>query len=395
MLTLSRAIVYAQSAGTCAGMSTGQLANLNGFVPFQGTGSLWNADISNAPVDPNSAKIINFIGASTQVHADFGAGLWNRSSIGIPYEIVAGTQPRVPIRVGQYRDQSDPGPMPVPHGALIQGYPEPGDRDRHVLLLDKDNCFLFELYYSYPQPEGGWTADSTAIWDMTIDEKRPYSWTSADAGGLPIFAGLTRYDEVAAGAIHHALRFTAPGTQAAFVAPASHWTSSDTNPDAPPMGTRLRLKASFDVSQFSPVNRVILTALQTYGIILADEGKAIYINGAPDSRWDNGDLAKLRKLTASDFEVVQMGAIYTSKNLPSGALPVIASFSSDPPRLKRGHSTTLKWKVSDSEYNIISPTLGVVRGNGIRVRPHATTTYRLYSTNSYGRATATSTVTVH
>ena len=218
-------------------MTVGQLSSLNGFVPFA-SGSLWNTDISAAPVDPNSANIINYIGANVTLHPDFGSGKWAGSSIGIPYQIVAGTQAAATIRLEAFPDESDPGPIPVPSKALIEGYPRPGTGDRHVLVLEKDGCWLYELYNSHRVNSKKWKADATAFWDMTADERRPYTWTSADAAGLPIFLGLVRYDEVAAGAINHALRFTVPVSQHAFVAPASHWASSVTDPSAPPMGTR-------------------------------------------------------------------------------------------------------------------------------------------------------------
>ena len=232
------------------------------------------------------------------LHPDFGAGTYAGQSIGIPYQIVAGTQSKVIVNLGAYADESDPGPMPIPSNALIEGYPKPGTGDRHVLVLDKDGCWLYELYNSHHRKNGSWSADSTAVWDMTIDPQRPYTWTSADAAGLPIFTGLVRYDEVAAGAIDHAIRFTVPVSQQAFTPPASHWASSVTDPDAPPMGARLRLKASFDISSFSPQNQVILTALKKYGMILADNGSAIYLSGAPDSRWNNSDLHLLGSVTA-------------------------------------------------------------------------------------------------
>ena len=385
---------YAQAPGTCAGMTAGQLASLNGFVPFQGTGSLWNTDISAAPVDPNSDNIINFIGTSVTLHPDFGSDLYDGSSIGIPYQVVAGSQPMVPIVFGLYPDESDPGPMPIPGNALIEGYPEPGSGDRHVLVLDKDSCWLYELYSSYPEANGRWKADSSAVWNMMIDEQRPYTWTSADAAGLPIFAGLARYDEVAAGAINHALRFTVPVSQQAFVAPASHWASSNTDPSAPPMGTRLRLRADFDISGFSAQNQVILTALKRYGMILADNGSAIYISGAPDDRWNNDDLHNLGSIAASDFEVMELGTIYTPGNVPAGAAPTISSFTASPAAVRRRRSITLSWNVSDSEYSIISPTIGAVRGASAAVVVSKTTTFTLYSTNQFGRATRTVTVKV-
>lgn len=387
------ATLQAQS-GTCAGMSLGPGASLNGFVPFPAT-SLWNTDISATPVDPNSANIINYIGASTTLHPDFGAGTFAGSTLGIPYQVEAGSQAKVLVKLGAYASQSDPGPMPIPANALIEGYPNPGNGDRHVLALDKDGCWLYELYHAYSLKTGGWKADSTAIWDMTISEQRPYTWTSADAAGLPIFVGLARYDEVAAGAINHALRFTVPTTQQAFVAPASHWASSTTDQNAPPMGTRLRLKASFDISGFSTANKVILAAMKKYGLILADNGSGIFISGAGDSRWNNNDLNNLKPITASDFDVVQMGTIYTPANVPTGSSPSIGSFTASPSTISAGMSSMLSWTVTGAIYTIVSPDAGPVRGTVAIVTPAVTTTYTLYATNQYGRTTKTVTVTVH
>ncbi len=275
-----------------------------------------------------SNNLINYIGASVKLHPDFGAGTFGGQSIGIPYQIVGVTQSKVSVKLSASPDESDPGPMPIPSNALIEGFPAPGDGDRHVLVIDKDGCWLYELFNSNLLNSGNWSADSAAIWDLTIDEQRPYTWTSADAAGLPIFLGLARYDEVSSGAINHALRFTVPVTRQAFTPPASHWASSVTDPNAPPMGMRLRLKADFDSSSFSAANQAILTALKTYGMILADNGSAIYISGAPDNRWSNSDLGNLKTLTASDFEVVAMDQIYTEfSNVPTGPPPTITSFA--------------------------------------------------------------------
>jgi hypothetical protein len=392
-LQLSSTTSALAASGTCSGMSVGQLTSLNGFVPFQAS-SLWNTDISSAPLASNSANIINYIGSTVTLHPDFGSGLYEGSSIGIPYEIVSGSQAKVNITLGAYGDESDPGPMPVPSNALIEGYPAPGDGDRHVLVLDKDNCWLYEMFNSHELSVANWSADSTAIWDMTINAQRPYTWTSADAAGLPIFPGLVRYDEVAAGAINHAVRFTVPVSQQAFTAPASHWASSVTDPDAPPMGTRLRLQASFDISGFSQANQVILTALKKYGMILADNGSAIYISGAPNSGWNNDDLHNLTSLTGADFDVVTTGPVYTESNVPSGASPAIGAFNTSATYIRKGGSVTLSWSTTGAIYNIISPTVGPVRGTSIMVSPNTTTTYTLYSTNQYGRNTATVTVAV-
>ena len=394
-LTVLRPITNAPALAqsTCSGMTVGQLTSLNGFVPFP-PDSLWNTDISAAIVDPNSANIINFIGSGVSLHPDFGSGTYAGHSIGIPYQIVGGAQPKVAIRLDAYAGESDHRPMPIPYDALIEGYPKPGSGDRHVLVLDRHGCWLYELYNSHRLTKPQWSADSAAIWDMTANEQRPFTWTSADAAGLPIFPGLARYDEVAAGAINHALRFTVPITRQAFTPPASHWASSNTNPDAPPMGLRLRLKASFDISGFSPINQVILTTLKKYGMILADNGSAIYISGAPDPRWDNSDLGNLKTVSASNFEVLLMDPVYTSSSVPSGPPPVINSFTANRTSIFAGHAVTLSWSTSDASYNVISPLVGPVRGASVSVTPSATTTFVLRSTNQYGRTSASVTVTV-
>jgi hypothetical protein len=377
----------------CSVMAPGQGGSLNGFVPFPAD-SLWNKDISSAPVDPNSTALINFIGASVTIHPDFGSGLYQGSSIGIPYVVVDSTQPFVPINFTAYGDESDPGPMPVPANAPIEGYPNPGNGDRHVLVLDNNNCWLYELYSASPGSGGAWNAASAAVWDLQNDEQRPWTWTSADAAGLPIFPGLIRYDEVAAGHINHAIRFTLQFSRAAFVPPASHWASTSTQAMAAPMGMRLRLKSSFDVSTFSSANQVILNAMKKYGMIMADNGSSMYISGAPDDRWSNDGLHSLGSVTASDFEVVEMNPIYTSSNVPTGASPSISSFTATPSTTSAGSSVTLNWSASGASYFVISPSVGAVRGNSVKVSPSQTTTYTLAATNQFGRSTATVTVTV-
>jgi hypothetical protein len=373
-------------------MGLGQSASLSGFVPFPAD-NLWNQDISNAPVDPNSAAIINFIGAGIGLHPDFGSGLYNGSSIGIPYLVVGSQQRMVPISFTAYGDESDPGPMPIPVTADIEGYPAPGNGDRHVLVLDNNNCWLYELYSSYPN-SASWNAGSAAVWDLSADEQRPHTWTSADAAGLPIFPGLARYDEVAAGQINHALRFTLQSSRAAFVPPASHWAANSTNALAAPMGMRLRLKASFDISSFSASNQVILTALQKYGMIMADNGSSMYISGAPDDNWNNDDLHNLGSVTAADFDVIQMNPIYTAANVPSGASPVINSFTASAPSVSASKPVTLNWNVTGASYLIVSPDIGAIRGTSVSVSPAQSTTYTLYATNAYGRTTATVNITV-
>jgi hypothetical protein len=378
---------------SCSGMSPGQGGNLNGFVPFPAD-NLWNKDISAAPVDPNSSAIINFIGTGIGLHPDFGSGLYRGQSIGIPYFVVGSQQGPVPITFTAYGDESDPGPMPIPVTAWIEGYPTPGNGDRHVLVLDSNNCWLYELYSSFPNA-ASWNADSAAVWDLTADEQRPYMRTSADAAGLPIFPGLVRYDEVAAGEIRHALRFTLQSSRAAFVPPASHWAANSSNALAAPMGMRLRLKASFDISLFSAANQVILTALKKYGMIMADNGSSMFISGAPDDRWDNSDLHNLGSVTAADFEVLQMNPVYKAANLPSGANPAITSFTASSQAVSPGMPVTLSWNVSGASYLILSPDIGAVRGRSTTVAPAQSTMYTLYATNRFGRTTATINITVH
>ncbi len=263
------------------------------------------------PVDPNSANLISSIGVNTGLHPDFGT-VYNGASNGIPYIIVAGTQSRVAINYTAYGDESDPGPYPVPPNAPIEGGPN-SQGDRHVLVIDRDNWKLYELGYAFPINNGtSWNANCGAVFDLNSNALRPAGWTSADAAGLPIFPGLVRYDEVfEQGVIAHALRFTVQNTRRAYVYPARHYASSNASPNLPPMGMRVRLKASFDVSGFSPAMQVILRAMKKYGMIVADNGSNWYFSGAPDPRWNDDELSTLKTIKGSNFEVVQMGTVVT------------------------------------------------------------------------------------
>jgi hypothetical protein len=283
-------------------------ASLNGRRPFPADNP-WNQDISSAPVDPRSATLIAACG-STNLHPDFGT-VWNGAPNGIPYIVVKGDQARVPVEF-EYADESDAGPYPVPADAPVEGGPN-GSGDRHVLVLDRDAWRLYELFDAHPIDGGRrWRAGSGAVFDLSSNALRPAGWTSADAAGLPIFPGLVRYDEVVErGEIQHALRFTCPRTRRAYVAPARHFASSSTDPNLPPMGMRVRLRASFDVSTFPPEVRVMLNAMKRYGMFLADNGSSWYVSGAPDSRWSDENLAALRRVPGSAFEVVQMGTVVT------------------------------------------------------------------------------------
>jgi hypothetical protein len=233
------------------------------------------------------------------------------------------------------------------------------------------------------------------VWDLTANQQRPWTWTSADAAGLPIFPGLARYDEVAAGQIRHALRFTLQHSRAAMVPPASHWAANSSDPNAAPMGMRMRLKANFNVAGYSAANQVILNALKKYGMIMADNGSSLYLSGAPDSRWDNNDLHQLGNVKTSDFEVVQMSPVYTSANVPRGAAPTIGSFTASPAATGATGTVTLSWAVNGASYVIISPQVGAVRGTSVSVVPGQSTTYTIYATNQYGRTTASVAVTVN
>jgi hypothetical protein len=374
-------------------MSLGAGASLGGFVPFP-PDSLWNTDISSAPVDPNSSAVINFIGSGIGIHADFGSGQNQGSTIGIPYLIVGAQQPPVTVNFTAFGSESDPGPMPIPVTAPIEGYPNPGTGDRHVLVLNNSNCFLYELFSSSASGNT-WNAASAAVWDLLSNEQRPYTWTSADAAGLPIFPGLARYDEVAAGKIPHAFRFTLQQSRAAFIPPASHWAANSSNALAAPMGMRMRLKAGFDVSAYSATNQVILNALKKYGMIMADNGSNMYLSGTPDVRWDNNDLHALGQVKSSDFEVIQMTPLYTQSNLPSGVAPQITSFTASSNSIAAGTQVTLSWVASGASYLIVSPDAGAVRGATVSVTPAQNTTYTLYATNAFGRTTATVSITVH
>lgn len=277
--------------------------------------NIWNVAIDDLPVHPNSAAMIDAIGHDRNFHPDFGSGIWppeDGGPIGIPYVIVTGNQPKVPISF-YYPDESDPGPYPIPPNPPIEGGPN-SDGDRHILVLDEDNCLLYEVYDAYPQADGSWAAGSGAIYDLNSHALRPEGWTSADAAGLPILPGLVRYDEVMSGQINHAIRFTAPETRRAYVWPARHHASDLTGEQYPPMGQRFRLRADFQVSGYAPEVQVILRAMQTYGIILADNGSPWYLSGVPDERWDNDILRQLRQLAGDDFEAVDVSSLMIDRD---------------------------------------------------------------------------------
>jgi len=258
----------------------------------------WNQEVSGLPVNANSSAYINSIGASRGLHADFGETV----SYGIPYNIADNSTPKYSVTF-DYDDESDHALYPIPDDVKMEG-----PSDAHILVIQKDECKLYELFAA-EKTSGGWHAGSGAIWDLTSNALRPEGWTSADAAGLPIFPGLVRYDEVAAGVINHAIRFTAPSTQRAYIHPATHYASSSTNPSLPPMGLRVRLKADYDISDLPPQAKVIATAMKKYGMILADNGSSWFFQGAWDAGWNDDDLNTLKGIPGSAFEALETGGL--------------------------------------------------------------------------------------
>jgi hypothetical protein len=384
------------SAGpACGNMSTGNGASLNGYVPFPSS-NLWNTNIATAAVDSNSAAIISVLTGS-HLHPDFSNVV--DGNYGIPYVVVdSNVTPGVAVTMTTYQSESDITRYPVPSTAPIEGFPAncTTTGDNHLIVIDKTKCWIYETWQTQ-LCNGAWSAANGAIWDLTSNEHRPYGWTSADAAGLPIFPGLVRYDEVAAGAINHAFRMTLAHTKSDsnggyFVAPATHAAGNNSGTDNI-MGMRLRLKASFDISSFSAANQVILTAMKNYGMIVADNGSNMYFQGAPDARWDDNDLNALKAIDASNFDVVQMRTAYDDATAPTGAVPTISSFTASQTTVTAGTPVTLSWTVANDSYDYID-VVGPVRGGTQTVTPAATTIYTLNSTNQYGRATMSVTVNV-
>ena len=400
-ITVNPAVV----ASACSKMSTGNSASLNGFVPFPATNA-WNTDISSAPLDPNNSAITSAAGfAGLHLHHDFSSTAGG--NYGIPYVVVdSSTTPLVPINVIDYASESDVALAPFSITAPIEGSPADCDGwpdtyvgDSHVLVLDRNTCFLYETFNTH-RCNGAWNASSETIWDMNNYEQRPWGWTSADAAGLPIFPGLVRYDEVASGAINHAIRFTMQQTKndangGYFVEPASH-AAGTVYGVSNIMGMRIRLKASFDISGYSPANQVILTAMKKYGMILADNGGYFYFQGVADPRWNDNDLVNLDSIQSSNFEVVEMTPTfpgYDDATAPTGNPPTINNFAASASTVSAGTPVTLTWTTSNDSYDYIDQ-LGGVRGGTVTVTPAATTTYTLNATNQYGRSTAAVKITL-
>lgn len=299
MRAFALALLAAALAPATAGAASGPVL---GGCPVLPASHAVNRDISRAPVDPRSDAYIRSIGGDDFLHADFGGD----GAYGIPFRVVPAAQRLVPITFDEYGDESDPGPYPIPLNAPVEG-----GSDRHVLVLQRERCKLYELYHARKQspPARGWRAGSGAVFDLRSGKARPAGWTSADAAGLPILPLLVRYDEVAAGEIRHALRFTVSRSQSGYVAPARHLASSDRDPSLPPMGLRLRLKRSYPIGGYRGQARVVLEALKRYGMIVADNGSDWFITGASDRRWDDEDLNQLKRVPGRAFEVVRHGPI--------------------------------------------------------------------------------------
>jgi hypothetical protein len=298
-----RLLLILAVGGLAAGGSTASALRMPAapHCPVFPKSSPWNQRVDSLPVAANSAEIVDSIGAGTGLHADFGSGLWEGAPIGIPITVVGRRQPKSRVTF-EYTGESDRGPYSIPRNVKIEGG-RSSTGDRHAVIVDRSSCRLYELFALYPKGRG-WRAGSGAIWNLRSNKLRPAGWTSADAAGLPIFPGLARYDEVKRGVIDHALRFTVERTRRAYVFPARHYASDSNDPSLPPMGLRLRLKASFDVSGFPRQARIVLVALKRYGMLVADNGSSWYITGAPDSRWSNDQLHTLGRVKGSDFEVV-------------------------------------------------------------------------------------------
>ena len=340
--------------------------------------NIWNTPVDQFPVAVNSATWVNTIGATKTVHADFGAGLYDGGPIGIPYTTVPGTQTKYPAAF-TYASESDPGPYAIPLNAPIEGGSQ-STGDRHALAIDTDHCILYELYAAYPQAPS-WVAGSGAIFNLLSNALRPSGWTSTDAAGLPVFPGLVRYDEVAAGEIRHAIRFTVPQTQRTFVWPARHYASSLTGTQYPPMGARFRLRAGFDISGYSPANQVILRALKKYGMMLADNGSAWYLSGAPDSHWDNNDLHQLGLLHGSDFEAVDVSSLMIDPNSGQAKQSTTVSVTVSPSTatvaanatrqftatVTNATTQTVNWSVNGASGG--NSTVGLISASGLYTAP--------------------------
>lgn len=317
LVALSLAAGFVRDAGAqdaaeaAIPMVSPTLKTAHGEVPIFSGDNPWNRDVSKLKLHPQSRAWLESVGLDKPLHPDFGT-VWNGAPNGIPFVAVAPDQKKVSVQF-EYADESDPGPYPIPPNPPIEGGPNaPPDSDRHVLMIDAKNRKLYELYQVNPLPGGKWKAGSGAIFDLSSNKLRPAGWTSADAAGLPVFPGLVRYDEIVErGDLRHALRFTVKKTQRAYILPATHFASRSTDPNLPPMGMRVRLRADFDTSKFPKLAQVILKGLKSHGMLLADNGGDWFVSGAPDPRWNDEEISTLKRVKVRDFEVVDTGPLVT------------------------------------------------------------------------------------
>lgn len=338
-LLLTSVVLLGLAAGCAAPPPVTALQGGSGSLPeapacpLLPADTYWYARADGLPVHPQSAQYVASIGLEEEIHADFGSGEFEGGPIGIPYVVVPGDQPRVDVAF-EFADESDPGPYPIPPDPPIEGGPD-GDGDRHILIVDRDACVLYEVFNAFPDGDGTWSAGSGAVFDLDSYALRPDTWTSADAAGLPMLPGLVRFDEVAAGAIEHAIRITVPDSAAAYVWPARHEAGID-DPSLPPMGLWLRLRADVDLSGLGPQAQVVARALQTYGAIVADNGSPWFISGAPDERWDNDDLRTLSSILGSSWEAVDSSSLQVD---PDSAQAAIGGPPPPPPPPGGGRET--------------------------------------------------------
>ena len=377
-----------------------------GNCPVFPADNVWNTAVDQLPVASYSATWVGTIGSAAPLHPDFGSDPTN----GMQFVTVPGTQTKYPATF-TYSGDSDPGPYAIPLNAPIEGGSS-STGDRHAIAIDTDNCILYEMWSAYPQA-ASWSAGSGAIFNLGSDALRPSGWTSADAAGLPVFAGLIRYDEVASGQINHALRFTVPQTQNTFVWPARHFASSLTGYQYPPMGTRFRLRANYDISGFSATNQVILTALKKYGMFIADNGSSWFVQGVTDPRWNDTDLHALTQVPGSAFEAVDESSLMVSSDsgqtTTGASAAVTVSINPTTATVTTGSSVQFSATVSNSTTQTVtwsvngiaggSSTVGTISSSGLYTAPAAvpnggSVTVTATSTAST-TASASATVTVN
>ena len=416
-------------AGSCPGITPGfnvfTGGSFNGFLPWT-AGSGWNQDVTAAAVDPRSAVWVDTLRNTVdrrfrKAYPTSVTDGWGVPWEGVPFHVVGQNQPRVEIRFAApetYPDDSDPGPYPVPFYPRVQGAFGPGDQvnyavdgDKHVIVIDKDACLLYEMWnVNYQQ--GKMLVGTAGVYDLLAgDHQRPYFKTGGGSvSGVPTFAGAMRYEEILSGEIKHAIAFTALNFNASvsFTGMASHhqFRGGDYDPNTPPFGVKLRLRSDFDISAYTPENQVVLRALKKYGMVLIDGGLAIDLYSTADKRWDYAStlqmLSTLFLTNSGDFQVLQTGPVYCDPQYhcgaqpPVGPLPVISSLTASAAAVKPGGAVTLQWNVSGvpSRIRFVTPEIGPVVTDSVVVRPLKTTTYTLMVQNENGRATQTVTVVV-